>query len=522
MGWGCARANVVRHPRGKTVEYGEKARCAFRAAHKNRSGRGKLDSPLHLASSTPSRYSVRSGLSFGVPRVVRPLLNGLSLFAFIAGTFSLPASDMGTPSAPAQATDGVTLNPPPVADTPAPSLMDQDTMSGDWGGMRKKLAEDGATFTPVYTGEVFGNPSGGMRQGVIYDGAMNVAVDFDLERMSGGAVTDLAFHANAVYTHGTSLSQAYVGDFSNTSSIAFYNSLRLQELWLEKWFWNKRLSIRVGNMSADSEFFLSSNGSLFLSGTFGTFNLVALNVPDFPGYPLASPGVRLELLPTPNSYVMTGVYGLDNDSSPSTNNQYGTRFAMAPNSGVLVLTEAGYLLNQGANDHGLQGTYRLGSFVDTGNHDTWASRADEALHTGSLQGAGASYGIYGVIDQQLYTKDKESISGFICSGGSPANTNFIDFYVDGGFDFTGFIPGRPADVAGAAIARSHVSRDFSDDQIRQGGTPFTAETVLEATYKIQLAPWWTVQPDFQYIVTPGGEKGIPNATVLGLRTTVAF
>jgi len=45
---------------------------------------------------------------------------------------------------------------------------------------------------------------------------------------------------------------------------------------------------------------------------------------------------------------------------------------------------------------------------------------------------------------------------------------------------------------------------------------------LEATYKVQIAPWWSIQPDFQYIFTPGGEQGIHNATGVGLRTTVAF
>ena len=48
------------------------------------------------------------------------------------------------------------------------------------------------------------------------------------------------------------------------------------------------------------------------------------------------------------------------------------------------------------------------------------------------------------------------------------------------------------------------------------------QTVLEATYQIQLTHWWNLQPDFQYIVTPGGEQGAHNATVLGLRTTINF
>ena len=58
----------------------------------------------------------------------------------------------------------------------------------------------------------------------------------------------------------------------------------------------------------------------------------------------------------------------------------------------------------------------------------------------------------------------------------------------------------------------------------------SGEAVLEVTYKFQLAPWWQLQPDFQYVFNPGG--GLPNpnaparrlsdAAVFGLRTTITF
>jgi len=73
-----------------------------------------------------------------------------------------------------------------------------------------------------------------------------------------------------------------------------------------------------------------------------------------------------------------------------------------------------------------------------------------------------------------------------------------------------------------AVARSHVSDDYSNSQVLQGNPLSSAETVIEATYKVQLTPWWTIQPDFQYIVTPSGVQGSKNATVLGVRTIVAF
>ena len=390
-------------------------------------------------------------------------------------------------------------------------IWSQDLLTGDWSGFRKTMGDDGVKLSPTYIGEVFGNPSGGARQGTIYDGLLNVALDLDLGRMNE-ALADTTIHVNALEIHGNSLSAKYVGDFSNTSNIAAYNTLRLQELWIQKWFWEKRLSLKVGNMAVDSEFFQSSSASLFINGTFGAFTFAANNIPDAPVYPLASPGIRIQFLPTSKFYVMGGVYGQDLDSDPTTTNQNGTRFSLTESDGLLVMTEAGFLLNQSPNDRGLQGTYRVGSFVHTDDTTTF-----DGLHNG-----GTDYGVYGVMDQQIYSKADQVISFFIRSGGAPSNTNFVDYYIEGGFNFAGFVPGRDNDVAGIAVARSHVSSDFSDVQESLGNPGSTTETVIEATYKVQIAPWWSLQPDVQYIITPSGVVGSQNAVVLGLRTTVAF
>ena len=56
------------------------------------------------------------------------------------------------------------------------------------------------------------------------------------------------------------------------------------------------------------------------------------------------------------------------------------------------------------------------------------------------------------------------------------------------------------------------------------------ESLIEVDYLVTLAPWWSVQPDVQYIIHPGlgganplkPNATIPNATVLGLRTTITF
>jgi porin len=438
------------------------------------------------------------------------------------GTTTQSTPESGMPELPTTTTATSTGVPEGLTNQML-SVWHQDQLTGDWGGFRDEMLNHGVAISPTWIGEVFGNPSGGARRGLISDGLFNVALDLNLDRMSDSPIFDnTLIHTNALYVYGSSLSNSFVGDFSNTSNIAAYNSVRLQELWLQKAFWQQRINIKVGNMAVDTEFFQSSSASLFINGTFGAFTFIASNVPNAPVYPLASPGVRIQFLPTSAFYVMAGVYGQDVNSDPAVNNKNGTRFALDSDSGMLIMSEAGYLLNQSPNDRGLQGTYRVGSFVHTDNSTTFASQAANANGMGNLQSAGTGYGVYGVVDQQIYTHGAQAISLFVRSGGAPSNTNFVDYYVDGGFNFTGFIPGRDYDVAGIAVARSKVSSDFSALQEAQGNSGSTAETVLEATYKMQIAPWWSIQPDFQYIITPSGMDGSHNATVLGLRTSVTF
>ena len=48
------------------------------------------------------------------------------------------------------------------------------------------------------------------------------------------------------------------------------------------------------------------------------------------------------------------------------------------------------------------------------------------------------------------------------------------------------------------------------------------EVALELTYIVQATRWLQVQPDLQYIVSPGGTGKIPNALVLGFQLALTL
>ncbi len=438
-----------------------------------------------------------------------------------AATNILPGPDQDTPGVQSQPAPNP-LSPEGLAGEDR-SIFHRGLLLGDLGGLRPDLLEHGIAISPLYIGEVQGNPTGGIEHGFTYDGLLNVSLDIDVDRLTHDLTSDLTFHTNALWIHGQGLSTRKVGDFSNVSNIAGYNTVRLQELWFQQAFLRKRASLRIGVLAADAEFFTSSYSSLFINGTLGAFTLVGANLPDPPIYPVAVPGVRFAIQPVSFFSFQAGIYGGDSGGSQDQNN-HGTNFNLRTGDGALIFSEVSFLRNQSPGDRGLTGTYKLGSFVHTGSRDfpTFASQAREALGTGTLQNRSTDFGVYGVVDQELLKSAGKTVGLFVRGGYAPGDANFVNYYIDGGFNFTGFVPNRPADVAGLAVAHSKVSDDFSRADRAQGGPGASAETVFEATYRVQIAPWWNVQPDLQYVFNPSGEHGSRDALVLGVRSSVLF
>jgi len=431
---------------------------------------------------------------------------------------TVPNAPGETPAARSQGTAPGPI-PNPAADS-SQGLWERSSLLGDLDGIRPALGARGIAITPVYTGEVMGNFLGGAGgydgrgHGVVYDQSLDVPLDIDFSKLVPGWEGG-SFHVSASWLAGPGLSPSYTGDFSNTSAIQGFNTVRLDELWFQQTFCQQLLSLKVGEIAADSEFFDSSTASVFVNSTFGTFTLVANNLTDphnSPIYPLAAPAVRLIVQPLPQFAFQCGVFDGNSESQPA--NSSGTAFPLNAGSGVLLLAEAAYLVNQQPNDQGLQATYKLGTFVHTGDFAAWNPQSGER---------GTDYGIYGIVDQQLYSRNGKTIAVFLQPGYAPPGVNLVEWYAAGGINLTGFVPGRAADVMGVAMARSQVSGDYSHAQATlTGNGTYSAETVVEATYKVTLSPWWSVQPDFQYIFTPSGRNGSPDAAVLGLRTSVAF
>jgi len=429
-----------------------------------------------------------------------------------------------------------------------PSIWDQETLTGDWGGARTALKEkSGIDITLTYINEVLGVVSGGLARRSSYEGRFEFSVDADLQKLTGwsGAST----HVTVYNIHNGGRTAAdNVGSIADPSNIDALSTTRLFTAWFQQNLAGDTISLRVGQLAADDEFIISPTAGGLINGTFGWAGILAANMTNGgPAYPLATPGARLALKPSDELTVLAAVFSGDPAGSncignPQACNRHGTTFSFS--GGSLWMGELQYAINQTKQSIGLPGVYKLGA---------WYATADFADQHFGLNGAGAivsladptvaaplnrhgNGGVYAVADQMVWRMGARSLNLFARGGLSPSDRNLVSYYVDGGAGIKGLLPSRPADTLTFGVAYAKISRDaaaLDQDTLAFNGPPYPIrdyELAFELNYALQLAGWWIVQPDLQYIVHPGGNVADPanpavtvkNAFIVGVRSTIKF
>lgn len=415
------------------------------------------------------------------------------------------------------------------------------------GILPNPLLPYGIKFAATYIGEVLGNPSGGARRGTVYDGRLNLAVDADLQKLTG--VDKFTFHANLFQLHGDGLSRSYLQNLMVVSGIEALPTTRLYELWFEKKWGHDAVSLKAGQLAADSEFFNTRYTDVFTSASLGWPAITSLNLPSGgPSPPLAAVGARLMWnigdAVTLSGAVFNGDAAGPGLGDPQERNRYGTDFRI--NDPALIMGQVQYAWNNRKGDPRLSGAlklggwYQAGDFADQRYDIDGRSLADPASNGMAYQHRG-NHGVWVVGEQEVahFDGDDERIAAvFFRASSSPSDRNLIDFYADAGIEFIGLDPKRTHDKFGFAVGHAHVSRsvqrlDLDYRQFLNMEAPIRyAETMVSAAYQYEIMSGWIFQPSFQYLIHPGGGSTGPagvrayqklgNASVIGLRTVVKF
>jgi porin len=444
--------------------------------------------------------------------------------------------------------------------TQAPSfatgLWTRSNLLGDAGGVRSGLWNFGISIGIQDINEVWGNVSGGVKRGAAYDGVTLLSVGLDTQRAFGWEGG--TFNVSAWNIRDRNIATYNLLNLQTPSGILADDTTRFWEIWFQQSFLDGRFDVRLGQQSLDQEFMTSQSAALFLNTAMGWPVLPSADLyAGGPAYPLSSLGVRLRGQPASGITALLGVFQdnppggpFNDDGQLRGSTRWGGNFNLR--TGALVIGEIQYALNQPGNGDmasgsapgGLPGTYKLGFWYDSGPFpDQRFDTAGLPLASASSTGANAllwnNFSIYAVADQMVWRPAEDSprsINVFARLMGAPGDRNLINFSVNGGITLKAPFEGREDDTVGIGfgIARiSNSARAFDKDVAFFSGVPLpvrSTETFIELTYQINVAPWWQVQPDFQYVFNPSGgianpndpTKRVGNEAIFGLLNTITF
>jgi porin len=426
-------------------------------------------------------------------------------------------------------------------------------MLGDMWGLRPAISQYGMTLTIQDQSEVLGNLTGGSRQGFAYDGLITATLQMDTQRAFGwyGGL----FNASLLQIHGRNLSAENLLTLQTASGIEADPATRLWELWYQQKMFDDKVDVKIGQQSLDQEFMVSQNSSYFINTMMGWPMLPSADMPGGgPAYPLSALGVRVRAHPTDSVTVLAGVYNgsptSENYGDPQVRNPGGTSFPL--NGGILAISELQYAypsqgtLVQPDESDPLARTYKIGFWYDSENfadlqYDNTGLPLANPASTGAPAEHRGNYAFYAVADQMIYRFENDAdrnINVFIRPMFTPLqDRNLINFSVNGGVTMHEPFFGRDDDVAGIGFGYTRVSNSatgFDENTAFYNPGVFTAirhrETFIEATYQYTVTPWWQIQPDVQYVVTPGAgvvnpnnpTQKVKNEAVIGVRSTITF
>lgn len=418
----------------------------------------------------------------------------------------------------------------------------RDNLLGDMGGLRPWLGKYGVTFNLSETSEYLANLRGGLKTGGAYDGLTTFSLGVDTQKAFG--LPGGTFNVSGLNIHGRDLSADYLDTWNTASGIEAQATTRLWELWYQQAFLDGRLDVKLGQQAIDQEFMFSEYAGTFINTMFGWPGVPSYDMPNGgPAYPLAGLGVRVRGQITPQLTGLFGVFAGD-PLGNRPNDISGTNFNL--HNGALVIGELQYALNQPGDGQmetgvskGLPGTYRIGfwyndeHFADQGIDNSGLSLANP-LSTGVPQSRHGNYSVYAVADQMVWTPDPtgpKSLGVFARVMAAPGDRNAISFSANAGVVLKAPFEGRDDDSFGLGLAYVQVGNhltNFDRNYVAYNDDPYAVrkrETVVEATYQYQVAPWWTLQGDLQYAFSGGaGQDAAPvrNTLVVGVRTNITF
>lgn len=433
----------------------------------------------------------------------------VAVWSSVAAPGQRPDDQPATPeaAAPAEQTAAETKLERPF------DFLHNERLTGGWWGARPWLEERGIALDLGLTTIYQHNAHGGVqtRHAHRVSGTYDLELTFDfaaLKLWKGGTL-----YALAEGSWDAGISEAgYVGDLFGVNGDALPNqAIQVSELWYEQAFLDEKLRVRFGKLDLTTDFdtnaFANDETAQFL-------NLGLINAANIP-FPDRGQGIQFVATPLDWFYFSAGVADAD-----AGDRETGFRTAYHGPANTFSMYEFGLTPVFQTGWGQLPGHYRFGLWYDPQPKEKFFDDLGGRLRTAPLKRD--DVGFYTSCDQVIFREnplvegDEQGLGLFFRYAFAHEDVNTIEHFWSVGGQYQGLIPTRDEDILAFGVAQGVLS-----EQLQLTGANPHRETALELYYRIQVFPWLTVSPDFQWILRPGGEDG-RDAFVAGIRLQMAF
>ena len=361
-------------------------------------------------------------------------------------------------------------------------------------------AKSPVTIEGSYKSDVASVVSGGIARGTRWLDNLNLTAGFDLDQLAGWQGGTI--FVNVLNNFGGRPNDL-VGSIQGVNNIEVgATHLKVYEAWAEQAFGN--VTVRAGLYDLNTEFYQNDASGLLISPPFGIGSELSATGPNGPSiFPSTALAGRVNAT-FGDTYVRAAVLNAKAGT-------IGDADGMAPfgPEGLLVISELGWTGN---------GKIAIGAWRYT--------KEQPVIDAPDIQPAGTTHvsqGIYFTLERELFAKDGgATVSGFVRGGLSDGYTTPYAGGWQAGVLVEHVFASRPASSFSLGAGTALLSKTYRDSAFVAGTPLRKTETIIEATYKDEILPGLSLQPDLQYVINPAADPTIRNALVIGLRVQFDF
>src|SRR5262245_44738981 len=233
-------------------------------------------------------------------------------------------------------------------------------LTGDWGGLRTRLYQDGVDFQLGFVTEVAYNATGGDTNLVRNADQLTFGLTLDMYKLVG--LKGGKFQLTITDRNGNNLrADANLGTLMQVKEIyGRCNTFRWPQFWYQQLLFDNVLDVKLGRMGVGEDFM---SFSCYFQNLSFCGSLPGNIVSTWYNWPVSQWAARVKVNVTPEWYAQIGAYEINPSYLDTSNGMKLGR--LSGSTGTLIPAEVGWTPKVGKA--GLPGAYRVGVWYDSSN-----------------------------------------------------------------------------------------------------------------------------------------------------------